>query len=714
MNLKFHMGTYINNYRFEFLTLSALFLYLMFCLTPSSYGLVLNMFGMSGEGLFWGEPRPIRSDEWAVWTPYLQALVNNNFGAVNKYSLYDESFRGFNALPIHDWSLFFKPLLWPFLILPVDYAFSLHHGLIIAAFLIGWHKLLIQMLPETTRNGISALFSLLLFFNSFTQGWWTTLGPLLAITPWLILVAGYSAAMTVKKFLIFFYVSCVWLLSHTYPPIIITAVYLAAILILAFRAHVINWKNVLGLGIAALFAVGVTLYYFRDIIPVVAQTIYPGQRESYAGTVPFDIWLSNLFPFFNHSKAHSLHALNICEIGVVASFLPLMVISFLEWKSLGREQVKKAVILVSGLLFLTFWMVLAFPQFIAKLILLDKVPGQRALWVFGILLSIISLWLLVVGKISLSIKRLIIFTLFVLAGYLWSLEHHDIGLNGKTKRELLAPVVLGFLMFVFRSKLKEKMYRVMVLVLTALLINFAVVGNFNPGQSAKPIFSLKDSAALAELKQQQIDHPNGWLVVRGYPGAVLQGLGFNSVSHVLMTPKLDFFKGLFPEIPDNQFNQIFNRYAHIQLVDDEAPSSPQADVVRVPMKNFGISPPKTIEGEIVPIKKISDDIKKAGYIDVVEIQDTDVILIGWGFMDSRDASFMTNLERNLIFELDSIARADVVAAFSDTGLNRSGFKLRLKDLDKNELKSLCLYTHDKKYGLHKLLPGNPSLSYQCN
>ena len=77
--------------------------------TPSSYGALLDTLGASGEGLVVGEPREIRSDEWAVWTPYIQATVNNDFQRINETSIYREDLRNFNGLPLLDWALFFKP-----------------------------------------------------------------------------------------------------------------------------------------------------------------------------------------------------------------------------------------------------------------------------------------------------------------------------------------------------------------------------------------------------------------------------------------------------------------------------------------------------------------------------------------------------------------------------------------------------------------------------
>ena len=57
--------------KFDWFCLLLLVPITVLAITPSSYGIVLSMFGHGGEGLLWGSPRPIRSDEWSVWTPYM-------------------------------------------------------------------------------------------------------------------------------------------------------------------------------------------------------------------------------------------------------------------------------------------------------------------------------------------------------------------------------------------------------------------------------------------------------------------------------------------------------------------------------------------------------------------------------------------------------------------------------------------------------------------
>src|SRR5262245_34746581 len=71
----------------------------------SSYAAVLQAFGARDTGLVFGEPRGVRSDEWGVFTPLVQATVNNGLRRINDTSLYREDLRNAVSLPVADWGL---------------------------------------------------------------------------------------------------------------------------------------------------------------------------------------------------------------------------------------------------------------------------------------------------------------------------------------------------------------------------------------------------------------------------------------------------------------------------------------------------------------------------------------------------------------------------------------------------------------------------------
>lgn len=712
MQIKEDIKSRFNNSPFEWICFGLFLIYIAMCLTPSSYGLVLNIFGMNGEGLFWGQPRAIRSDEWAVWTPYFQAVVNNDFSRFNQLSLYHEDFRGFSALPIYDWALFFKPLLWPFLVLSDAYAFSAHHALIMLAFIIGWKQLIDRLMPETEQYFISSFFSLLLFFSGFVQGWWTTLGPVLALTPWLFIVALWCEKITPFKVLVFTYVSVAWLLSHTYPPIIISSAYLGILLVLCFKKRLINLRTVVGLGLGAVIALVIVYIYLSDAIQIMTQTVYPGKRISQGGAVPWELWLSIFVPYINHSNYSPLFNINICELGVVSSLLPMMAITFISYHSLNSNNIRVISYFIVVIILMSVWMLIPVPAVIAKITLLDHIPGSRLVWALGVALNILALYVLISSKVIFSYQRLAVFSLTLFGFYLASCIYYDLPVGKKSAWELIAIFMILIFIVATQKRYMKNSQKIFALLFTAFTINFIYFGAFNPGQSAKPIFELKDSTALFALKEKQKNHPKGWLVTDGYPGAVLQGLGLNSVTHVLMMPKVDFFKQLFPEMDAQSFNQIFNRYAHIHLTAEGRPSSPQADVIRVPKYVFGLNEEKSTKlTEIINFNAQDDGV--GGFIDSIEINGSNLVIVGWGMISDDKASFFANFPEKISSTYEIVSRPDVVSALKDTRLINSGFVLRFEMPIDFSIEKLCLYTKDSIFGVKKLLPGNSDMRYKC-
>lgn len=712
MSLKIKSAEIVKDNIFELIIIGLSIVYIALCLTPSSYGLVLNMFGLNNEGLLWGNPRAIRSDEWAVWTPYFQSLVNNDFSRFNMLSMYSEDFRGFSALPIHDWALVFKPLLWPFLVFSDAYAFSIHHALIMLAFIIGWKQLVDRLIPETQQYFISGFFSLLLFFSGFVQVWWTTLGPILALTPWLFIVTLWCEKITPVKVLVFSYVAIAWLLSHTYPPIIISCAYVALLLVLSFKRGLLNLSSIIGLALGSVLALAVVYVYLADAIQIMTETVYPGKRVSQGGAVPWELWLSTLVPYINHSNYEPLFKLNICELGVVSSLLPMMAATFISYRSLPNADIKVIVFFIVTFAAMSLWMLAPVPSLIGKVTLLDHIPGFRLVWALGLVLNFFALYMLTTCNVIFSLRRLFFYSLILFGFYAASCYYYDLPIGKKSAWELISVLILFGAYWVAKKKKINNFQKVAALLFAATAINFIYFGAFNPGQSAKPIFELKNSPALSVLKEKQNAHPKGWLVATGYPGAVLQGLKLNAVAHVLMMPKLSFFRELFPQMNETEFNQVFNRYAHIHLSDELTPYSPQADVIRVPMYVLGLEEKKfTTLLDITPLNGVEDGV--GGYIDRVEIDGKSITLTGWGMIGAEEISFLSNIPENFSASIERISRPDVVSALNDGRLGYSGFIIKFDLFESFPIERLCLYTKDPVFGVKQIMPGNPDMLYKC-
>ena len=166
--------------------------YTFFGLTPSSYGVILNLIGVPEDGPIFGTARSIRSDEFAGDTAFLQIAIRNGFKVVNETSFYREDLRASAPLPLKDWSLVFKPQQWAFLAVSPATAFSFYYALIMCGFLIGYFLLFRQMEIDSFA---SASGTVILYFSGFTQFWWTSFGSLLAGFPWILTHPVHAVAL---------------------------------------------------------------------------------------------------------------------------------------------------------------------------------------------------------------------------------------------------------------------------------------------------------------------------------------------------------------------------------------------------------------------------------------------------------------------------------------------------------------------------------------
>lgn len=570
-------------------------MYVVLAWSPSSYGLVLTQLGLKGEGLVLGKPKGIRSDEWAVWTPYTQIAVNNDFERYNRTSPYGEDLRNFNSLPLKDWALPFKPQFWLFFITDPATAYSFSHAIYIVLFLVGYHRLLRAF---GFSPGWSATASLLLFFTTFVQFWWTTVGPVMAGFPWLLL------AMTVPmppaaRAAVVFYLTAFWLLAHLYPPMIIPLAFTGLALLAAFRPDTLKPRTLLPALGGAVAALGLAWFYLSDIIPLMQATVYPGNRVSSGGDL--SVWqaASQLLPnLLVNASYYPLVASNVCEAAVVGSWmLPLLLVfaDHRRWAAAvfgGDAEAKllrrRLAIVALMLAAMTAWQLAPIPASAGKFLLWHMVPPSRMLFASGLLLVVLLLLLARPVELRFSRWRFGLFAALVLATVAtkYFLGEHKIY---KEWKELLP--LAGIAAVAWAAHRRQRPAGGLAVVVVAAFANWAAFGFFNPIQSAKPIFAAHDRPVLQELAGRAAEHPRGWLVTEGYAGSTLNGLGFRSISHVLTAPKLSFFRPLFPDMTDDAFNQAFNRYAHVILWPEAAePYSPQGDVVRVPPAPFATPP----------------------------------------------------------------------------------------------------------------------------
>lgn len=697
--------------------------YVSLTLTPSSYGVALQLLGVEGHGPLFGTAHPIRSDEWAVLTPTLQSLVNNGFARFNATSVFAEDFRSFNAFPIFDAGMVFKPYYWPFLVVSPALAYSFSSYAFIFLFLVGYQRLFKRM----GLRGVAAALSTLMFFTGYAQYVWTTVAQGLALFPWVMLTILWrpnGRKGTLVKGAAVAYVSACWLLALFYPPLLVTLAFAGTALILVARPDIMRSPGELA-AIAAGVAIGiaVSLWYLRDLITPVLESHYPGQRVVTGGGVPFRIWLSMFVPYLNiveHEAIYQFGAFygdNICAMGVIGSYLPLALLIFASHGALwqrfagadgGALRWRVAVLLLAFAL-TSAWMLLPVPPSLGRVLLWDKVPPTRMIFANGLILMLLLALILRETRWVVTPLRIGVFAAVVVVT--WAVS--KLGLAGTP----LAATWFDGVVLVPLSAALIPAVRARVsaggLVLGAVLIgNLVPFGSFNPLQSAGPIFERPDSPVIAAMRTEAAQHPAGW-VVRGFPGSVLNGWGLASVSHVAVLPQLGFFRLFFPELSPKDFDAIFNRYHHIQLVSEGEPTVPQVDVVTVPVGRFlGEPPARTVRLNppvLVPERRHGDL--------AVTVRDGAYVLSGWApwrGLDVRQSLEIFTAEPVAVEAVHTVARPDVARAFVRDAMTLAGFEVVLRPLQGTagaETAAFCVIATDPALG--RFLLNNPKRPAGC-
>lgn len=649
--------------------------------TPSSYGSATRILAMARSGPVLGDAQLVRSDEWAVQTPYFQIAVANDLGPRNEASLYKEPLKAFFALPSRDWSMAFKPDLWGFLVLDPAHAYALHYAALALAMVAGVVILLRQL---GCAPGYSLAISLLLFSSQFVQAWWTSNAPVLALAVWPAIAFLWKGPWWARLPLIAYAVA-VWLIGLLYPPFILSAALALAILIAAFRPEALRPSSLIPGVAAGCVGAAIAWAHFADLIPVMAATVYPGHRVSNGGGVPLLQLAAQVFPSLVTMRTEPLplRPTNACEVAVVGSFLPLAMACFCDHRSIGRwfaDHRAAAGICIGGLGLMLAWMVLPWPAALAPG--LNLAPPGRMLWGFGLLLL---LGLALIGarlRWRLTPLRLAIFTAAVLGGWAISkrlLSSPDLALG---RFDVAILPVLAALLLIGRfapGRLPPRRLVLAATVITALV----TFGRFNPVQSAKPIFEPRPSLVLDALRAYAGDNPHGVAVETRHYGAVIVGAGVPALNHVLLQPQLAVFRQAYPGLDPASFDQVFNRYAHIKPEVRWAPAVLNADLIAAPPDPFAIPTRVTI----VPVPRGAPG---AGAIERVEAVDLGagrigVVVEGWAPWSGVDAGqglevALADPQAGRIVRATAfrLARPDIVAARNSPAAYAAGFGLRLE------------------------------------
>ncbi len=338
-----------------------------------------------------GQSRFIRFDEWCMHTPMLISQNLNGFHAENP-ALGAERSALLMSLPVKAFPSILRPHLWGYFIFPLETAYSFAwnyktYGMFLAVFFL-------LMLLSRNNFWMSVAGSLWLSFSSFIQWWYSTPEPemimavsllfiffiyvLYARRLWAIVLSGLGLALFATAFLLFFYP------PHQIPLAYFMAFVLAGYLMTRHSSEAFAQLRIVKLlvivGVLSLLGYSAMsfLSQAQQTISIMTQTEYPGSRVSVGGEVSLTQYFGGFFDLFFSEKHFPEAWMNVCEASNFILLYPVVIAAMII-AALRKQRVDKLqLMIVLYLIFLTVWMVVGYPEFIAKLTLLNRVKENRA------------------------------------------------------------------------------------------------------------------------------------------------------------------------------------------------------------------------------------------------------------------------------------------------------------------------------------------------
>lgn len=591
-----------NRMKFYYFPIFLLFLLVLLTflkLHGSSIG-VYNYFFYGSDkdpNLIYGHPRGIRSDEWLVLTPWTVSQVHNDFRPESSIYLAGQNFL-FSDVPTKHWSTIFKPQNLAFLVLPIEYAFSLKWWS--KGFLLILSLYFVFMLITKENYFISITGAIAAFFTPAIQWWYSTS---IAETIGFSVLSLYFFIRTVQKvakkerwvldLFLFSYFSICFGFTF-YPPFQIpsglTILTIGGLyLLLVSKKHSI--KPILVPILGAIFVVvliGILFYtQNKDLIYKITNTSYPGKRFSLGKDATFLPKI--IYGFYNLQLLYDRNVVppilgNQSEASSFSptSLLLLPLLGIVIASSTKRNSPEK--LLAAGCaaipVLMFVWGIFGLPQFLAKVLLLQYVPPSRSIPYLAIMNIVGCVYFLTASKYVdqsqkldiLRIVSIICVFLFVLAIGIYLRENYPQYIYNPLKIFVISSanaVLAGALAF-----RKEKIAMGML-----LLLSFISSAQVNP--IYRGLSPLQNSEVIYELPARKNDvifaSYSSWLT------NYLAANGFRVLNGTYYFPNVDFWRSFDP---NGDYMHFYNRYAHIFLTptndsDQITISLMQLDVVQI-------------------------------------------------------------------------------------------------------------------------------------
>ncbi|RYC67665.1 DUF7657 domain-containing protein [Spirosoma sordidisoli] len=525
------------------------------------------------RGLISGQPRRIRMDDYAVGTPWILSQANKGFPTVN------ETIGGEHApilvTPTHHFSEIFRPDHWGFFVLPIDQAYAWLYNSRAFMAIVGATLMLLLL----TRNNfwLSIFGSIWLFYSSGTVSWSFIPAPLIAGTSFIFVATVYLLYGKNRTQVLVASVALAWLLMVyaliLYPPYQVPLGYVLLFLLIGYfinnwdvKRLFSNWPVKLTGGLLSLAVLGLAFWaFYVDVKPTlnaIMNTVYPGKRSELGGTGFVANWFSEFFRWQIEDTKFPSNWLNHCELSHYITFAPLIIPLSLVAFAMSRK-IDWTVLLLSVFVVIGYvWIEVGFPEWLAKLTLLNMSPTRRTQIPFGIgnvLLTVLYLHYLT----TIDIKQNKVYTgagIAAVLGFMIYAANLNVADSAGFFRlnQLIIPIVFftvlgSLLLFTWQPAYRNLMFGAGILVF--LLPNLRL----NP--VSKGLTPITDHVLYRTVQDIHKQDPAGkWAVFGGqFVSYLITATGVDLLSGVKYIPPRTTLKVLDPTM---KRDSAYNRYAH--------------------------------------------------------------------------------------------------------------------------------------------------------
>lgn len=381
-------------------------------ISGTSSGNHWDTFGVGVDpNLLLGAPRPIRTDEWLVGQSWIISQYQQGFPVINGTLPGGMDATVLLELPNTDWSTWFRPHLWGYLLFGLDAGIAWQWWIPAIGLVSGAYLLVVTLLPRRSLTAVAIACAV--FFSPIFQWWY---GPN-ALWPaaWAMLaMAGIVWSLRDDRLWVRLVWAVVlgWLAVTTiiglYVPFILPSLLVFVFFALgsilqerpwrrgAFRPLLVKLLPLLVAGGLALGVVIVWLLTRATTVDAVQSTVYPGRRTVPAGQqllIDPTLTAFNGAPFGQSFQTGSTILGPNPSEAATAILLAVFVLPALIWftvRAWRRDRAIDWVVVASaaGLLLILAFLFIPGWDGLARILQLDKVPVTRYRIGFAVMLPL--------------------------------------------------------------------------------------------------------------------------------------------------------------------------------------------------------------------------------------------------------------------------------------------------------------------------------------